>query len=227
MEELKNIIAKASENDTPEVKKFLFGSIEYTTLKCTDSEQSVMAFVEQVNRWDNERPDLPHPATICVYPCFAEVVNQTLEVDGVEIACVSGSFPSSQTFLEVKIAETSLAIHDGAEEIDIVQNPGHILNGDYETLAQETDELKAVCGDKTLKVIIETSALGNLENVRKASLTALYSGADFIKTSTGKDGHTADPESFCVMCRTIREYADETGRIEGGSHVICSVICYR
>ena len=114
MEELKNIIAKASENDTPEVKKFLFGSIEYTTLKCTDSEQSVMAFVEQVNKWDNERPDLPHPATICVYPCFADVVNQTLEVEGVEIACVSGSFPSSQTFPEIKIAETALAIKDGA-----------------------------------------------------------------------------------------------------------------
>ena len=106
--ELKEIIAKAVENDTADVKRFLFGSIEYTTLKCTDSEQSVMAFVENVNRWDNEQPDLPHPATICVYPCFAEIVNECLDVEGVGIACVSGSFPSSQTFLEVKTIETAL-----------------------------------------------------------------------------------------------------------------------
>ncbi|MBQ4041933.1 MAG: deoxyribose-phosphate aldolase, partial [Prevotella sp.] len=170
MEELKNIIAKASENDTPEVKKFLFGSIEYTTLKCTDSEQSVMAFVEQVNRWDNERPDLPHPATICVYPCFADIVNQTLEVDGVEIACVSGSFPSSQTFLEVKIAETALAIKDGATEIDMVMPVGKFLSGDEEGVMDEIREMKACCGSNVaLKVILETGCLQTPENIRKAS----------------------------------------------------------
>ena len=120
MKDLKEIIAKASENDTQDVKRFLFGSIEYTSLKCTDSEQSIIAFVDRVNKWDDERPDLPHPATICVYPCFAEVVKEYLQVEGIEIACVSGSFPSSQTFLEVKTIETALAIKDGATEIDMV-----------------------------------------------------------------------------------------------------------
>ena len=193
----------------------LFNCIDLTSLKTTDNEDTILSLVEKVNSFEEKYPDLKPVASICVYPCYARIVSRSLEVEEVKTCCVAGGFPSAQTFPEVKIAETSLAIHDGAEEIDIVQNPGHILNGDYETLAQETDELKAVCGDKTLKVIIETSALGNLENVRKASLTALYSGADFIKTSTGKDDHTADPESFCVMCRTIREYADETGRNVG------------
>lgn len=124
-EEVKKLIAeKVHENDTPEVKRFLMGSIELTTLKTTDSEESVLAFTERVNQFDDAYPDLPHVATICVYPCFAETVSQALEVDGVEIACVSGSFPSSQTFPEVKVAETALAIKDGATEIDIVMPVG-------------------------------------------------------------------------------------------------------
>ena len=103
-EAVQKIIAeKVHENDTPEVKKFLFGSIELTTLKTTDSDVSVMAFTEKVNQFDQQYPDIPHVATICVYPCFAEVVKDTLEVDGVNIACVSGSFPSSQALLEVKM----------------------------------------------------------------------------------------------------------------------------
>ena len=193
----------------------LFNCIDLTSLKTTDNEDTILSLVEKVNSFEDLYPDLKPVASICVFPCYAGIVSRSLEVENVRTCCVAGGFPSAQTFPEVKIAETSLAIHDGAEEIDIVQNPGHILNGDFETIAQETDELKAVCGDKTLKVIIESSALGTLENVKKASLTALYCGADFIKTSTGKDGNVADPESFCVMCKTIREYADETGRNAG------------
>lgn len=216
MEKLKEIIAKASENDTLEVKKFLFGSIEYTTLKCTDYEQSVMAFVEQVNQWDNERPDLPHPATICVYPCFAEIVNECLEVDGVEIACVSGSFPSSQTFLEVKIAETALAIKDGATEIDMVLPVGRFLAGDEEGCIDEITEMKAVCGeDVALKVILETGCLQTPENIRKASFLAMNAGADYIKTSTGKEKISATPEAAYVMCQAILDYYKETGRRVG------------
>ena len=120
-EAVRKIIAeKVPENDTMDVKKFLFGSIELTTLKTTDSDTSVLAFTERVNDFDNEYPDLPHVATICVYPCFAKTVSESLEVDGVEIACVSGSFPSSQARIEVKVAETALAVADGATEIDIV-----------------------------------------------------------------------------------------------------------
>ncbi len=175
----------------------------------------MLAFVEKVNALDDKYPDLPSVASVCTWPLYASTVSRSLEVESVKTCCVSGGFPSSQTFFEVKVAETSLALHDGADEIDIVQNAGHILNSDFETLADETDELKSLCADKTLKVILETGALGSLDNVKKAALIAMYSGADFIKTSTGKEVPGADPESFCVMCKTVREYADETGRKVG------------
>ena len=216
---VKSIVEKAK-NDVQKEKnketlKRIFNCIDLTTLKPADNEDTVLAFVEKVNGMEDKYPDIPSVASICVYPCFASIVSRSLEVESVKTCCVSGGFPSSQTFFEVKIAETSLALHDGADEIDIVQNAGRILNEDYETLAEETDELKAVCADKTLKVILETGALGSIENVKKAALIAMYSGADFIKTSTGKEVPGADPESFCVMCQTIKEYADETGRSVG------------
>lgn len=216
---VKSIVEKAKfdvqKEKNKETLKRIFSCIDLTTLKPADNEDTVLAFVEKVNGMEDKYPDIPSVASICVYPCFASIVSRSLEVESVKTCCVSGGFPSSQTFFEVKIAETSLALHDGADEIDIVQNAGRILNEDYETLAEETDELKAVCADKTLKVILETGALGSLENVKKAALIAMYSGADFIKTSTGKEVPGADPESFCVMCQTIKEYADETGRSVG------------
>lgn len=198
-----------------ETLRKIYGCIDLTTLKPTDNEDTVLAFVEKVNKLEDKYPDLPSVASICTWPLYAKTVSSSLEVESVKTCCVSGGFPSSQTFFEVKIAETSLALHDGADEIDIVQNAGHILNSDYDTLSDEIDELKSLCADKTLKVILETGALGSLDNVKKAALIAMYSGADFIKTSTGKEVPGADPESFCVMCKTVREYADETGRTVG------------
>ena len=185
---VRNIIAeKVSANDTIDVKKFLFGSIELTTLKTTDSDTSVLAFTERLNDFDNQYPDMPHVATVCVYPCFANTVAESLEVDGVEIACVSGSFPSSQARIEVKIAETSLAVADGATEIDIVMPVGKFLSGDYEGMCDDIAELKAACGETVpMKVILETGALKTATNIKKAALLAMYAGADYIKTSTGK-----------------------------------------
>ena len=209
---VKKIIAeKVPENDTPEVKKFLMGSVELTTLKTTDSDESVMAFTERVNLFDETYPDLPHVATICVYPCFAKTVSETLEVEGVEIACVSGSFPSSQALIEVKVAETALAVKDGATEIDIVMSVGKFLSGDYETVCDEISELKQVCGDKKMKVILETGCLKTASNIKKASILSMYAGADYIKTSTGKLEPAATPEAAYVMCQAIKEYYDETG----------------
>lgn len=205
------ITEKVPENDTLEVKKFLMGSVELTTLKTTDSEESVLAFTERVNAFDEQYPELPHVATICVYPCFAKTVSEALEVDGVEIACVSGSFPSSQALIEVKIAETALAVKDGATEIDIVQSVGKFLSGDYETVADEISELKAVCGEKKMKVILETGCLKTASNIKKASIIAMYAGADYIKTSTGKLEPAATPEAAYVMCQAIKEYYQETG----------------
>ena len=184
---------KVPANDTPEVKKFLMGSIELTTLKTTDSDQSVMKFTQRVNDFDNDYPQLPHVATICVYPRFAAVVSDTLQVEGVEVACVSGSFPSSQALIEVKVAETALALKDGATEIDMVMSVGAFLSGDYETVCDEISELKAVCGERKLKVILETGLLPSASDIKKASLLAMYSGADYIKTSTGKEKPAATP----------------------------------
>ena len=210
---VKKIIAeKVHENDTLDVKKFLFGSIELTPLKTTDSDESVMAFTERVNQFDEQYGNLPHVATICVYPCFAKTVHDTLEVDGVEIACVSGSFPSSQALIEVKVAETALAVKDGATEIDIVMPVGKFLSGDYETMCEDIQELKNTCGENVaMKVILETGCLKTASNIKKASILSMYSGADYIKTSTGKEKISATPEAAYVMCQAIKEYYDETG----------------
>ena len=203
------------ENNTKEVKKFLFHCIDLTTLKCTDSEPSVMQFTQRVNDFVDKYPDLDNVAAICVYPNMAEIVNDTLEADNVNIACVSGGFPSSQTFIEVKVAETSLALHAGADEIDIVISVGKFLSGDYEGMCDEIEELIDVCGEKHLKVILETGALATAENIKKASILSMYSGADFIKTSTGKEKPAATPEAAYVMCQAIKEYFLETGRKVG------------
>ena len=228
----KIIAEKVPENDTMDVKRFLFGSIELTTLKTTDSDTSVLAFTERVNDFDNEYPNLPHVATICVYPCFAKTVSESLEVDGVEIACVSGSFPSSQARIEVKVAETSLAVADGATEIDIVMPVGKFLSGDYEGVCEDISELKAACGENVpMKVILETGAIKTASNIKKDSILSMYAGADYIKTSTGKLEPAATPEAAYVMCQAIKEYYDETGiqigfKPAGGINTVMDAIIY-
>lgn len=228
----KIIAEKVSANDTIDVKKFLFGSIELTTLKTTDSDTSVLAFTERLNDFDNQYPDMPHVATICVYPCFANTVAESLEVDGVEIACVSGAFPSSQARIEVKIAETSLAVADGATEIDIVMPVGKFLSGDYEGVCDDIAELKAACGENVpMKVILETGALKTATNIKKAALLSMYAGADYIKTSTGKLQPAATPEAAYVMCQAIKEYYEETGiqigfKPAGGINSVMDAIIY-
>ena len=203
------------ENNNTEVYKFLFNTIDLTTLKSTDSPQSVAAFTERVNAFDEQYPDMPNVAAICVYPNFAQVVRTVLEVSDVDIACVSGGFPSSQTFPEIKIAETSLAIEGGADEIDIVLNLGNFLDGDYEEVCDEISEQKEACRDGRLKVILETGALKNAANIKAASVLSLYSGADFLKTSTGKEYPGASLEAAYVMAQAIKEYYGATGRRVG------------
>ena len=203
------------ENNNIDVKKEIFHCIDLTTLKCTDSEESVMKFTEKVNEFVDKYPDLENVAAICVYPNMAEIVSDSLEADNVKIACVSGGFPSSQTFMEVKVAETAMALHAGAEEIDIVMPIGKFLCGDYEGMCDEIGELKDICGEKPLKVILETGVLRTASNIKKAAILAMYAGADFIKTSTGKEAISATPEAALIMCEAIKEYHLETGRKVG------------
>ena len=227
-----NLITKhIDENNNIEVKKLLFHCMDLTSLKCTDSEESIMKFTENVNAFVDKYPDLDNVSAICVYPNMAEIANDTLEADDVKIACVTGGFPSSQTFMEVKIAETAMAIHTGADEIDIVMPVGKFLCGDYEGMCDEMGELKDVCGEKTLKVILETGALRSASNIKKAAILAMYSGADFIKTSTGKEAISATPEAALVMCEAIKEYYKETGRkvgfkVAGGVDTVKKALAY-
>ncbi len=201
--------------DTHEVKLQLLSTVELTTLKVTDSQESVLRFTEKVNAFADAHPELPPIATICVYPNFAKIVSESLEADKVEVACVSGGFPSSQTFIEVKTVETALAIKDGATEIDMVLSVGTFQSGDYETCADEISEIKAACAGRPLKVILETGALQTAESIKRASILSMYAGADFIKTSTGKIEPAATPEAALVMCQAIKEYHAQTGRLVG------------
>lgn len=203
------------QNRTPQVLKLLLNCIDLTTLNATDSPVSVARFTERVNDFETEHGDLPNVAAICVYPNFAQVVRTVLEVSDVRIACVSGGFPSSQTFPEVKVAETALAVEGGADEIDIVLNVGNFLDGDWEEVCDEIQELKHSCRNAHLKVILETGALKTAENIRAASILAMYSGADFIKTSTGKGYPGASLEAAYVMCLCIKEYFEATGTMIG------------
>ena len=216
-EEAKNLIAKhIEENRTVDVLRFLLSTIELTSLKVTDNEDSILRMVERVNSFANDNPALPHPAGICVYPRFVSIVSNSLEVEEMEISTVCGGFPSSQTFPELKTVETALAVKDGATEIDAVLPVGFYLAEDYDTIYNEIDEIKLACGqDVPLKIILETGALQTAVNVKKAAILAIYSGADYIKTSTGKIEPGATPAAVYTMCQTIREYYEQTGTAIG------------
>ena len=231
-EAVKKIIAeKVPENDTAEVKRFMFGSIELTTLTTQDSAESVLQLVEKVNKFDSEYPQMPHVATVVTYPRFTKLVSESLEVEGVIPTCVSGAFPSSQALIEVKTVETGLAIRDGAGNVDIVMHVGEFLSGDYETVCDEIQQQKETCGEVPMKVILETGDLGSCANIKKASLLAMYAGADYIKTSTGKEKISATPEAAYVMCQAIKEYYDETGimvgfKPAGGINTVMDALTY-
>jgi len=214
--EVKQIIDDNFEaNNTKEVLAFSLSCIDLTSLNPTDNEERITEFTKRVNSFDEEYPYLNNVASICVYPNFAEVVSTTLEVSDVDTTVVAAGFPSSQTFDEIKVAECSLAVAAGADEVDIVINVGQMLAGQYEEMCDTIEECKAACRDKIFKVILETGALKSAQLIAKASVLAMYSGADFIKTSTGKISVAATPEAALVMCKMIKQYYDQTGQKVG------------
>lgn len=209
---VKKIISeRVPENDNKEVKKFLLGSVELTSLRTTDTEEEILAMVEKVNKFASEYPNLPHVGAVCAYPCFTKLIADSLEVDGVDITNVTGCFPSSQALLEVKTIETALAVKDGATQIDIVLPVGKFLSGDYEDVCDTISELKQTCGDIPMKVILETGDLKNAKNIKTAALLSMFAGANYIKTSTGKEKVSATPEAVYVMCLAIKEFYEKTG----------------
>ncbi len=209
------------ENFTADVLKFIHGCIDLTSLSTLDTKESIWKLVNKVNDFEDIRPDIPNVAAICTYPIFTETVKQSLTTDKVKIAAVSGGFPSSQTLSEVKIAETALAVMNGADEIDTVLNLGYFLEESYQELAEDIQEIKASSHDATLKVILETGALNSMKEVQRAAIFAIYAGADFIKTSTGKEYSGASPEAVYTMCQVIKHYHKLTGnrigmKVSGG-----------
>ena len=219
------------ENFTPDVLKQIHGFIDLTSLTSIDTKESIWKLADRVNDFEGTRPDVPNVAAICTYPLFVETVKQALTAQDVKIASVAGGFPSSQTFTEVKIAETAMAVMSGAEEIDIVMNLGYFLEENYEELTEEIQEIKDSCREGKLKVILETGALQTPENIQKASILAMYSGADFIKTSTGKGYQGATPEAVYTMCKAIKKYHDITGgrvgiKVSGGVHTAEDAVRY-
>lgn len=205
--------AKANENI--EVYKFCYSTIDLTTLACTDSVESVTRFARRAAEFYIDYPHIPNVASICVYPPFVETVGLAVDGTPMRITSVSGGFPASQTFLEVKVLETAMAIENGADEIDIVINVGELLEGRVDEMASEIEVLREEASDVVLKVIIESGALKTPELIRKASLLSMMAGADFVKTSTGKIDVAATPEAAVVMCEAIRDYYAKTGRKVG------------
>lgn len=183
----------------------LIGFVDLTSLKTDDTEESISEMVEKLNAFDEKFEILPHPAAICVYPSFVGLVKSTLTED-LEIAAVAAGFPHSQTMIEIKVAEVSLCVAEGATEIDVVIPVGKVKNRQYEEILEELTEIKSACRDAHMKVILETSLIRDPELIKEAAVVAMVAGADFIKTSTGKDSQCASLEAVYTMCEAISEF---------------------
>ncbi len=209
---VKDILDKDfDKNNTKETYRKCFSMIDLTSLNSTDTDDKIGGMMEKVNEFKENFPDMPNVAAVCVYPALVPTAKATLEAEGVKIASVAACFPSSQTFIEAKIAEVGLTVHEGADEIDVVISIGKFLSGFHTEVSDEIRELKEACHGAHLKVILETGALPSAEAVKQASILALVSGADFIKTSTGKLEPAATLEAAYIMCGAIKEYYGKTG----------------
>ena len=229
-----NLEASASE----QVYKDCFSMMDLTTLKTDDTPASVTKLVNKVNSFHESYPEWPLPASLCVYPNFAATVKEARKCD-VNITVVSACFPSSQSFLEVKLRECEMAVEQGADEVDIVLALNSFLAGDHEAAANEIREVRRVIDavaakqgrNVHLKVILETGLLKTSENIANASFLAMEAGADFIKTSTGKVDVNATPAAAYVMCECIAKYHAATGKKigfkpAGGISTAADALCY-
>lgn len=183
----------------------ILSMVDITSLNPTDSVKSITEFVEKINKFDANFEILPHPAAICIYPKYVQTVKDNL-IEDLEIASVAGGFPDANTFIEVKVAEVAMAVMEGATEIDVVIPSGQVINGEFEEIFEDLQEIKASCRGAKLKVILETGVLMDPVLIKKAALVAMNAGADFIKTSTGKVSIGATYEAVYVMAKAVSEY---------------------
>ena len=242
MEVIESALALISANldsiASEQVYKACFSMMDLTTLKTNDTPASVARLVEKVNEFSTVYPQWPLPASICVYPNFASIVCKTRACD-VHTTVVSACFPSSQSFLEVKLKECEMAVEQGADEVDIVLSLNSFLAGDYETASNEIRQIRKCIDDAAakqgrsvhLKVILETGLLRTPENIADASFLAMEAGADFIKTSTGKVEVNATPVAAYIMCECIARFYERTGRRigfkpAGGMTTASDTLCY-
>ncbi|WP_423129621.1 deoxyribose-phosphate aldolase [Gaoshiqia sp. Z1-71] len=213
--ELAAIRAKAELNKTRDMQQLAFSCIDLTTLNSTDTISQVKAFTERVNDFANDYPTLPNVAAICVYPNMVFTAKETLTVEQVKIASVAGGFPASMTFIEMKVKEARMAVDLGADEIDMVLPLWAFLDGNKLICREEIATVKEAIGDAHLKVILESGVLAEPEKIHHAAMLSMESGADFIKTSTGKTNPAATPEAAIVMCHAIKEFWMKTGKKVG------------
>lgn len=217
--EMKRAVAGAGRKPEAEERlsllKVLFSLLDLTSLNTTDSSSTVRMLTQKAVRFPESYPDTANIAAICVWPHFITVAKEELGISDIKLAVVSASFPTAQTFSEVRLLETSMAARMGADEIDVVMPLGIFLNETPEKLICDMKAIREAAGETTLKVILETGLISNIREIYRASLIAMESGADFIKTSTGKSAVSATPEAVWVMCRAIRDYYNETGIMIG------------
>ncbi|MDG1350328.1 MAG: deoxyribose-phosphate aldolase [Crocinitomicaceae bacterium] len=195
--------------------KMVLSMIDLTTLEGKDTPGKVRQMCFKAAHLHDGYPDLPNVAAVCVYPSMVRLAKSIVGSHGINVASVSTAFPSGQAPLEVKLTDTKYAVENGADEIDMVISRGKFLAGEYAFVFDEIAAIKEVCGSARLKVILETGELITLDNVRKASDIAIYAGADFIKTSTGKIQPAATLQVTYTMLQAIRDYYDETGQMIG------------
>lgn len=207
-------IAGSRLSETETLKK-CFSLIDLTTLNTTDGYERGKQFAEKVSGFNERYPGMPNVAAICVYPTLVPAVKENLTADTVKLAAVAAGFPSSQTYIDIKLSECEMTIAQGADEIDVVISVGSFLEGDYYTVFSELQQIKEVAGDTHVKVILETGALRSAEEILLASFLAMEAGADFIKTSTGKLEPAATPEAVYIMCKAIKEFHEKTGKKVG------------
>ena len=195
--------------------KMVLNMIDLTTLEGKDTPGKVKQMCYKAHHPHDLLPGLPNAAAVCVYPTMVELAKKELAGTSVKIASVSTAFPSGQAPMSVKLDDTRFAVDSGADEIDMVISRGKFLSGEYAYVFDEIALIKEACGKARLKVILETGELSTLDNVRKASDIAIYAGADFIKTSTGKIQPAATMQVTYTMLMAIRDYFDKTGTMIG------------
>lgn len=228
---LATIQANLENWNTPENLAACLGFMDLTTLNSSDTPEKVATLARKVNNFKNSYPEYPTPASICIYPNLGKYVKEALTAPDVNITVVAAVFPNAQSFIEVKRLECSMAVEQGADEVDIVLALNAFLAANYEKAADEIKQIKEVVGERHLKVILETGALATPEKIAAASFLAMEAGADFIKTSTGKQEPAATPMAAIVMCECIKAYYEKTGKKigfkpAGGMVAAKDALCY-